>query len=492
MNLLVNKIMLGAYGLFLLILFVYSVNSFLLLLYYRRRRNLSPKETGVLDFKPVTIQLPIYNEMYVAERLIDAVCEIDYPRNLLEIQVLDDSDDETRNIIDKIVRRKKNAGYNICVIRRGNRTGYKAGALKNGLKTATGHYIAIFDADFIPAPDFLLRTLKFFSSEKIGMVQTRWGHLNENFSLLTRLQALALNGHFVIEQTVRNRKGFFINFNGTGGVWRKECILDAGNWHEDTVAEDVDLSYRAQLKGWSFVYLNNYTTQAELPVEMNALKTQQYRWTKGTVQAARKLLPQLWRSNETLEKKLQGTFHLTSSFVFPFILMLGIFTLPMVMLKSLHIFNDYFNFLSFFIISLFASFFFYLYAQKEIYSDWKKKILLFPIFLIGSMGFSINNTKAVLEGLFSNNNEFIRTPKFNIKQKSDSFFDKKYLTDMKKSSMLFYEFFLSIYSLASIILAVFLREYSAIPFAAMYFLGFTIIFYLSFKGNFIQKRWRKG
>ena len=492
MNLILNKILLSAYGIFLFILFIYSVNSFFLLLYYRRKRNVSPEVRGILDFKPVTIQLPIYNEMYVAERLIEAVCEIDYPRNLLEIQVLDDSDDETKTIIDNVVRKKKKSGYDIKVIRREKRTGYKAGALKRGLKTASGYYIAIFDADFIPAPDFLMKTLKYFSSPKIGMVQTRWGHLNENFSLLTMLQAMALNGHFVIEQTVRNRKGFFINFNGTGGVWRKDCILDAGNWHEDTVAEDVDLSYRAQLKGWKFVYLNNYTTQAELPVEMNALKTQQYRWTKGTVQAARKLLPQIWSSGESFEKKLQGTFHLTSSLVFPFILMLGIFTLPMVMLKSLHIFNDYFNFLSFFIVSLFASFMFYLYAQKEIYANWKRKILLFPIFLVGSMGFSINNTKAVLEGMFSDNNEFIRTPKFNIKEKTDSFFDKKYRVDFKKNSIVFIEFLLSLYSLTAILIAVSLKEYSAIPFAAMYFLGFTIIFYLSFKGNFIQKRWRKG
>ncbi len=489
---LLNKILLGTYGIFLFILFIYSINSLLLLIYYRKKRNNEPMKSSVLDFKRVTIQLPIFNEMYVAERLIKAVCEIEYPKNLLEIQVLDDSTDETKEIIDRIVKLKSSEGFNIKTIRRKNRTGYKAGALKNGLLTASGDFIAIFDADFIPAPDFLLKTLPYFHSEKTGMVQTRWGHLNENFSFLTMLQALALNGHFVIEQTVRNKKGFFINFNGTGGVWRKSCIVDAGNWHEDTVAEDVDLSYRAQLKGWSFVYLNNYTTQAELPVEMNALKTQQYRWTKGTVQAARKLLPQLWRSNEPLEVKLQGTFHLTSSFVFPFILMLGIFTLPMVLLKSLHVFNDYFNFLSFFVVSLFASFTFYLYAQKEIYTNWKKKILLFPLFLIGSMGFAINNTKAVIEGLFSNNNEFVRTPKFNITQKEDSFFDKKYSSDKKISSITIFELFLAFYSFISILVAINLKEYSAIPFALMYFLGFTIIFYLSFKSNYIQKRWRKS
>ncbi len=492
MHLILNKILLGTYGIFLFILFIYSVNSFLLLLYYRRKRNSALKESNLDKFPPVTIQLPIYNEMYVAERLINAVCAIDYPKDLLEIQVLDDSTDETIKIIDEIVRKKKANGCDIKVIRRKNRSGYKAGALKNGLITAKGDFIAIFDADFIPSPDFLITTLKYFSSSKIGMVQTRWTHVNENFSLLTMLQALALNGHFVIEQTVRNRKGFFINFNGTGGIWRKECIIDAGNWHEDTVAEDVDLSYRAQLNGWEFIYLNNYTTQAELPVEMNALKTQQYRWTKGTVQAARKLLPALWKSNQPFEKKIQGTFHLTSSFVYPLILLLGIFTLPMVVLKSLHIFNNYFNFLSFFIVSLFASFLFYLYAQKEIYSNWKFKILLFPLFLLGSMGFAINNTKAVIEGLFSNDNEFIRTPKFNIKNKSDSFFDKKYLLDMKKSSVIFIELFLSFYSFAAIIIAINLKEYSALPFAMMYFLGFTIIFYLSFKSNFNQKGWRKS
>src|ERR1035437_8816330 len=257
--------------------------------YYNKYKNVIQKQKP--EYKPdamVTIQLPLYNELYVVERLIETVCEIDYPKELLEIQVLDDSTDETVNISAAMVAKKKAEGFDICHIRRGSREGYKAGALKEGLRVAKGEFVAIFDADFIPKKEFLKKTLSFFSDDKVGMVQTRWEHLNGDYSMLTKAQALALDGHFVIEQTVRNKAGFFINFNGTGGVWRKSCIVHAGNWHADTLAEDLDLSYRAQLNGWRFVYLQDLTSPAELPNEISTLKPQQFRWTKGHIETAKK------------------------------------------------------------------------------------------------------------------------------------------------------------------------------------------------------------
>ncbi len=483
-----NTFLIITYIAFLSAVTLYAVNSFFLLIHYRKKMHADPPKKAPLKLKYVTIQLPIYNEFYVAERLINSVCAIDYPREYLEIQVLDDSDDETRELIDAIVERKKQEGYDIKVIRRTERTGYKAGALKYGLQFAKGDFIAIFDADFVPAPDFLKRTLPYFVSREIGMVQTRWGHLNEDYSLLTKLQALALNNHFVIEQTVRNRKGLFINFNGTGGVWRKECILDAGNWHADTVAEDVDLSYRAQMKGWKFVYLNNYETKAELPAEMNALKSQQYRWAKGTVQAARKILPALWKTRLPLSVKLQGTFHLTAHVVFPLILALALMATPVLLLKTNGVYEMYLNAASVFLVSLFLSFIFFVYAQKEIYGDWKKAVLLFPLFLSGSMGLAINNTKAIFEGLIKNDNEFVRTPKFGISSKEDKFTDKKYFGAFRLDFIAVAEFLLALYSLVAIILAVALKQYSAIPFGAIYLFGFGSVFYLSVKANFLRRK----
>ncbi len=484
----INSALLIIYLLLLSLISLYAINSFFLLIQYRKKRNVPLPQSETLKLKYVTVQLPIYNELYVVERLINAVCSLDYPRDYLEIQVLDDSDDETRERIDKIVKEKRQKGYDIKTIRRKERRGYKAGALKYGLNFAKGDFIAIFDADFVPSPDFLKRTLPYFVSPKIGMVQTRWGHLNENYSLLTQLQALALNNHFVIEQTVRNRKGLFINFNGTGGIWRKECILDAGNWHDDTIAEDVDLSYRAQLRGWKFVYLNNYETKAELPAEINALKSQQYRWTKGTVQAAKKLLPVIWKENLPFVVKLQATFHLTAHVVFPLILALTVAALPVLLLKTENVYQMYFNVASLFLISLFFSFMFFLYAQKELYAEWKKKVLLFPLFLSGSMGLALNNTKAFLEGLFYDDNVFVRTPKFGISDKGEDYSNKKYVTKAKLNFVTLSELFLSLYSLVSVILAIYFGEYSAVTFGLIYLFGFGSIFYLSVKTNFLQRK----
>ena len=285
-----SELILILYLFSLTVLLVYSSHGFIMLFYDSRIKRNEYKTIPLNNSQSVTIQLPLFNEMNVAERLINAVCEIDYPKENLQIQVLDDSTDETVEIVSKLVNIKRSEGFNIEHIKRTNRQGYKAGALKEGLNSASGNFIAIFDADFIPRKDFLRKTLPHFSSSKIGMVQTRWEHLNETNSLLTRIEAFALNGHFVIEQEVRNKSGFFINFNGTGGIWRKECILDSGNWQADTLTEDLDLSYRAQLNGWKFVYLKDETTPSELPTEISSLKTQQFRWTKGAIETAKKLL----------------------------------------------------------------------------------------------------------------------------------------------------------------------------------------------------------
>ncbi|HEX3072827.1 MAG TPA: cellulose synthase family protein [Ignavibacteriales bacterium] len=287
-----DEIVLITYFFSLLILLVFGSHGFVMVYLHNKygKKKLKEAENFKMD-KPVTIQLPMYNELYVAERLIDTVCEIEYPKDLLEIQVLDDSTDETAEIVDKIVKAKQVLGFDIKHIRRNSREGFKAGALKEGLKTAKGDYVAIFDADFVPKKDFLKKTLRFFADDNVGMVQTRWEHLNEDYSLLTKIQAFALDGHFVIEQTTRNKAGLFFSFNGTGGIWKKDCIFDAGNWGIDTLTEDLDLSYRAQLKGWKFVFLKDYSCPAELPAEMNALKAQQFRWTKGYIETAKKILP---------------------------------------------------------------------------------------------------------------------------------------------------------------------------------------------------------
>ena len=369
-----NAVLIG-YFISLSILFIFGLHGFIMLYYHKKYKGVQYKPYPNFKFEDkVTIQLPLFNELYVVERLINAVCEIDYPKDKLEIQVLDDSRDETVDIVAAAVKLKQQEGFDIKHVRRQNREGFKAGALKEGLKTAKGKYIAIFDADFIPKKDFLRSTLKFFNNKKVGMVQTRWEHLNEDFSILTKIQALALDGHFVIEQSVRNKAGFFINFNGTGGVWKKECIEDAGNWHSDTLTEDLDLSYRAQLKGWKFVYLRDFTTPAELPAEMNALKAQQFRWTKGAIETAKKILPLVWKSKIPLRIKIQSTFHLTNNIVFPFILIAGILNVPLIFIKNSGPYTGFFNFMAIFVIAFLSSFLFYLFSQKDVHSDWRKKI----------------------------------------------------------------------------------------------------------------------
>ena len=480
-----NTIILNIYFIALLIVGLFSLEAIYLsfkFIRHHRRMNLNPDN----NFEPVvTVQLPIYNELYVAKRLIEVVCSLDYPGEKLEIQVLDDSIDETQDICKQEVLRHQNLGHNIVYIHRTDRSGYKAGALKNGLRQARGELIAIFDADFIPLPDFLRRTVRYFSDDKIGMVQTRWDHLNEEFSLLTRVQAFGLSGHFVVEQNGRNAAGYFINFNGTAGVLRKKCIEDAGNWQADTLTEDLDLSYRAQMKGWKFIYLNDVVTPSELPAEINALKGQQYRWTKGAVETARKILPQLWKSNLSLRIKVHSTFHLTNNFVYPFILILAILNLPVVLIKArVPESGIYFAIFTFFLISFLGSFIFYSVSLKHIYSDWKQRLLMFPVFMAGSMGFSINNTRAVIEGLLNYKTPFIRTPKYKLIGKEGSFSGKIY--HMAPDKTVIFELLMALYSSVGIVVAFYYLELGIIPFMSLFFFGFGIIGYLSIK-HYLKK-----
>jgi len=480
-----NTIILNIYFIALLIVGLFSLEAIYLsfkFIRHHRRMNLNPDN----NFEPVvTVQLPIYNELYVAKRLIEVVCSLDYPGDKLEIQVLDDSIDETQDICKQEVLRHQNLGHNIVYIHRTDRSGYKAGALKNGLRQARGELIAIFDADFLPLPDFLRRTVRYFSDDKIGMVQTRWDHLNEEFSLLTRVQAFGLSGHFVVEQNGRNAAGYFINFNGTAGVLRKQCIEDAGNWQADTLTEDLDLSYRAQMKGWKFIYLNDVVTPSELPAEINALKGQQYRWTKGAVETARKILPQLWKSNLSLRIKVHSTFHLTNNFVYPFILILAVLNLPVVLIKArVPESGIYFAIFTFFLISFLGSFIFYSISLKHIYSDWKQRLLMFPVFMAGSMGFSINNTRAVIEGLLNYKTPFIRTPKYKLIGKEGSFSGKIY--HMAPDKTVIFELLMALYSSVGIVVAFYYLELGIIPFMSLFFFGFGIIGYLSIK-HYLQK-----
>jgi cellulose synthase/poly-beta-1,6-N-acetylglucosamine synthase-like glycosyltransferase len=433
------------------------------------------------EYPLVTIQLPLFNERYVITRLIDATMRLDYPKDKLEIQILDDSTDDTTDIIRDHMQKYLDKGFDIKLIHRTNRQGYKAGALKEGLETAKGEFVAIFDADFIPRKKFLKRTIPyFFKDEKIGLVQTRWEHLNREYSLMTRTQAIALDGHFVIEQAVRNRAGFFINFNGTAGVRRKQCIFDAGNWEADTLTEDLDLSYRAQMKGWKFKYLVNFTSPAELPSDIAALKSQQFRWTKGAIETAKKIFPVVLKSDMSFKLKVQSFIHLCSNLAYPFILLAAILNLPVMLIKLTGEFDTIFRLMSLFIFAFISSFLFYLYSQKDVYPDWQKRIIYFPVFLAGSMGFSINNTKAVFEGLLGKKSEFVRTPKYKITGKEESWKGKKYVNKKLKFTT-YLEAFMALYCFVGVVIAVATAQVAAIPFQLMFFGGFATISILSIR-----------
>lgn len=471
------------YFLSLCILFAFGMHGLVMLYYYKKTEGIVIKDDVLPEELPqVTIQLPLFNELYVIERLIENVCKINYPKDKMEIQVLDDSTDETQEIAANLVKHYQEQGFDIHYIHRTNREGYKAGALKNALNFCKGEFVAIFDADFVPNKDFLMKTIPHFKNPKVGMVQTRWEHLNADYSYLTKTQAMNLDGHFCMEQQVRNKAGFFINFNGTAGIWRKETIFDAGNWQADTITEDMDLSYRAQLKGWKFVYLNDVTSPAELPADINALKAQQFRWTKGSIETGKKILPKVMKAKLPLKVKMESFVHLAGNIVFPFILIVALLNVPVVILKNKYANLElYYALMSVFVIATISTFLFYLYSQKSIHFDWRKKLLLFPVYLAGSMGLAINNTKAVFEALINKKTGFVRTPKFKIETNKDNWKDKKKYASKKVGLIVWIELLLAAYFLVGIGISIYYLEIAAIPFQIMFLMGFGTVGYMSLK-----------
>jgi len=420
----------------------------------------------------VTVQLPFYNEADVAARLIDACAQFDYPSSRLEIQVLDDSTDATTERVAQRVAYWQAQGIDITHVHRSDRTGYKAGALQNGLRLARGELIAVFDADFLPPPDFLRRMVPHFDAPDIGMVQARWGHLNAEASTLTRMQAFGLDAHFAVEQAARQDADCFINFNGTAGVWRRACIEDAGGWAADTLTEDLDLSYRAQLRGWRFRFRPEVEATAELPMSMNAFRTQQFRWAKGAVETARKLLGPLWSSAEPLRVKLEGTLHLTAHFAFPFILLAALTHAPLLGLK--HIGRGpgdaYFALMSLGLVGFVGFFLAQCYAQRALYPDWSRRLLRFPLFMAGSIGLALSNTYALWEGLWGQSSAFTRTPKTG----ATHWWASQY-TSAKLSPVVWGEVLLALYSFVGLVGTIALGEWAAVPFQALFAGGFGLV-----------------
>ncbi len=436
------------------------------------------------DLPFVTIQLPLFNELYVAERLIDNITQLDYPKDKFEIHVLDDSTDETIEICKNKIKEYQEKGFNIEHITREIRTGYKAGALKDATKFAKGEFIAIFDADFLPKKDFLLRTIPHFENPKVGVVQTRWEHINQNYSLLTRLQAIQLNVHFTVEQLGRRAAGCLLQFNGTAGVWRKQAITDAGGWESDTLTEDLDLSYRAQLKGYEIVFLERVGAPAELPAEMNGLKSQQFRWQKGGAESARKLIPTILRSDLNLLQKFHSIGHLLSSSVFLSIFFSGMISVPLMFLLP-RTELDMFYFTIFQVGFLIIGMVFFVgnrraEIEKPIWQILFKFLILFPVFLALSMGLSLHNSVAVIQGLRGKKSPFVRTPKFNIKDFADSLKRKKYL-GFKLDWVIVAEGLMTIYFFFALYMGLFYGYKGFVPFHAMLALGFGSIFFFSLR-----------
>ena len=467
-----ETLILATYFFVVIILAVYGWHRYYLVYVYMRNRDKEPKATTPLDPMPVvTIQLPLYNEMYVADRLIDAVCAIDYPRELLEIQVLDDSTDETCSVAELAVRRQAAQGVDIKYLHRTNRIGYKAGALEEGLKTARGEFVAIFDADFIPTAEFLVRLMPHFVEPKVGMVQARWGHINQDYSLLTKIQSILLDGHFVLEHGGRNRAGHFFNFNGTAGVWRRAAIADAGGWQHDTLTEDLDLSYRAQLRGWKFVFVSDVIAPAEVPVEMNGFKSQQHRWAKGSIQTCRKLLPQILRADIPLGTKCEAFFHLTANFNYPLMVVLSILIFPsMVIRYNMGWYEMLLIDVPLFFAATFSVCNFYMVCQREIHADWITRIKYLPFLMSIGIGLSINNTRAVFEALLNKESEFARTPKYRIEGATDEWVGKKYHQTVAIQPLI--ELALGLYFTATVFYALANQIYGTLPFLMLFQIGF--------------------
>ena len=491
MILVLSYIVLLVYSIAILLIFFYSLAQFNLLLNYlnskKNTRTIDKFDFTIANEIPiVTIQLPIYNEKYVIERLLENIVQLEYPKDKLEIQVLDDSTDDsvvlTRNLVAKYV----NQGIDIKHITRQIRTGFKAGALKDGLETAKGEFIAIFDADFMPKPDWLLQTIPNFKSSEVGVVQTRWAHLNRNYSILTKIQAFALDAHFTLEQTGRNSKQHCINFNGTAGVWRKSCIIDAGNWESDTLTEDLDLSYRAQLKNWKFIYLEDVETPAELPAIISAARSQQFRWNKGGAENFVKMASKVIASNTISTKtKFHGLLHLLNSSMFLCIFIMAVLSVPMLFVKNYfsHI-GWYFDIMIFFIVTSIIFFICYWFTYKNIqgggFTNFIKYIGMFFTFYAVAMGFSFQNSIAVLEGFLGKKSEFIRTPKFNIEALKEKWKENIYISKtISKNTII--EGLLVLYFLFGLYTGFKLNDFALFPLHLMLLFGFSYVFVQSLK-----------
>ncbi len=456
------------------LLFVFGLNQLWLAGRHWKQGGLrrNPVVDAPEEWPTVTVQLPIYNERFVAERLIDAVARFDYPREKLEIQVLDDSTDETLRLTANRVAFWAERGIRIHHVVRRNRKGYKAGALEHGMQTATGEFVAIFDADFLPHPDFLKQTVPALAADPaLGLVQARWGHLNDDASMLTRVQSALLDSHFVIEQDVRNAARLFMNFNGTAGVWRRACIEDAGGWQHDTLTEDLDLSYRAQMLGWKFRYLGQTVAPAELPDTVGVWRRQQFRWTKGTVETAIKLLPTLLKSSQRMGVKVQGTLHLSGFFVFPAILLAVLLHAPLLVAREIGMgpSDGYFVTMGLGIVAFTGVLFAYVSAQRALYHDWKKRILFLPALVAAALGLAVNNTRGLLEALVGYRTPFLRTPKSG----DDS--GTSFYAPRPDTVVLWLERSLALYSLVGLFALLVTGAWVGVGFQVMFVAGFGML-----------------
>jgi cellulose synthase/poly-beta-1,6-N-acetylglucosamine synthase-like glycosyltransferase len=466
--------MLIPYFTILIVLSIYGLHRYdIIRTYFKYKKKATGDPPKRFETLPqVTIQLPLYNERYVVERLIEETLKVEYPKGLLQIQVLDDSTDDTAPFAEALVERYKNMGYPIEYLHRTNRYGFKAGALQAGLETATGEFVAVFDADFCPPADFLTRTIHHFADDKVGVVQTRWSYLNRDYNFLTEVEAMLLDGHFILEHGARSRAGYFFNFNGTAGILRKSMIADAGGWQHDTLTEDSDLSYRAQLKGWRFVYLPGLDCLSELPVQMHGFQVQQSRWAKGLTQVAKKLLPTILKSDITRRQKIEAFLHLTPNISYPLMIVVSALMLPVMIVRFyMGPFQMLYVDLPLIAASFWSISLFYVVAQRELYpKNWKRSVLLLPMLMAVGVGLTIINTRAVLEALFGVETAFARTPKYNISGGAVNLENKKY---KRRSGWLPYaEIGVGCYFAGMVAFAVETFNFFAIPFLLLFVLGY--------------------
>jgi len=462
------------YFIVLILLASYGAHRYVLVyLYYKNKKNRTTEPPAYFsDLPGITVQLPIFNEQFVVERLLDAVCRLNYPLEKLDIQVLDDSTDETVAVARGLVNHYAAKGFPVSYHHRSNREGFKAGALTEGLKTAQGEFVAIFDADFVPPEDFLQRVIHHFTDPKIGMVQTRWTHINRNYSFLTEVEAILLDGHFVLEHSGRARSNVFFNFNGTAGMWRRSAIDDAGGWQHDTLTEDTDLSYRAQLRGWKFVYLQDVECPAELPVEMTAFKTQQARWAKGLIQTSKKILPRVLKSDQRFHVKLEAWYHLTANLSYPLMIVLSVLLLPAMIIRF---YQGWFQMLyidlPLFMASTFSISSFYLVSQRELFpGKWYRALIYLPFLMALGIGLTVTNTRAVLEALLGKKSEFARTPKYHVESKKDKVRANKYRRGL--GWVPWVELLIGCYFAITVYYAIENENYITVPFLILFVVGY--------------------